>query len=149
VPLLVYKNALDLSHGNPAQTVEKIFHSNNWRGSWRNGIYGYHHYHSTSHEVLGVYGGSAEVQLGGPDGVIMTVQKGDVIIIPAGVAHKNLGSDSGFRCVGAYPDGRSWDMNYGKEGERPAADENIAGVSMPTKDPVYGEKGPLFDQWNR
>ncbi|NIU02548.1 MAG: cupin domain-containing protein, partial [Aliifodinibius sp.] len=80
-----------------------LLHSNQWGGAWQNGIYGFHHYHSTAHEVLCVYKGEAKVQLGGDDGIIQTVKPGDVIIIPAGVAHKNLGSNSDFRIIGAYP----------------------------------------------
>ena len=87
------------------------------------------------------------VQLGGPDGMTIDAQVGDVIIIPAGVAHKNLGSSNDFRCVGAYPPGQDWDMNYGRPGERPKSDQNIAKVPLPTSDPVYGGDGPLIKGW--
>jgi len=50
---------------------------------------------------------------------------------PAGVAHKNLGQSSTFAVVGAYPDGQHWDMNTGKPGERPRADQRIARVMLP------------------
>jgi uncharacterized protein YjlB len=63
-----------------------------------------------------------------------------VIIIPAGVAHKNLGSDAKFGCVGAYPEGKEYDMNYGKPEERGITLHNIASVSMPDADPVFGKK---------
>ncbi|MBS0000436.1 MAG: hypothetical protein KFF73_15755 [Cyclobacteriaceae bacterium] len=69
------------------------------------------------------------------------------MLIPAGVAHKNLGSSADFRVVGAYPEGQSWDMNYGKEWERPTADENIRKVKLPVMDPVFGQEGPVIDQW--
>ena len=92
---------------------------------------------------MGIYGGTITVQLGGPSGIVIEGQRGEEIIIPAGVAHKNLGSSSDFRCVGAYPPGQSWDMNYGKPGERPKADQNIANIPLPDKDPVYGSDGPL------
>ena len=59
--------------------------------------------------------------LGGDGGLTTELGKGDVVVIPAGVAHKNLGSSADFACVGAYPDGRSYDMNYGNEDERPAS----------------------------
>lgn len=147
LPLLIYKGAIDIPNQNPAGAVERIFHDNGWGGSWRNGIYSYHHYHSTAHEVLGIYGGVVDVQLGGPTGFTIEGKAGDVIIIPAGVAHKNLGSSNDFRCVGAYPPGQSWDMNYGKPGERPKTDENIVNVPLPGTDPVYGIDGQLVKSW--
>jgi uncharacterized protein YjlB len=128
--------------------VEDLFESNGWNRCWRNGIYGFHHYHSTAHEVLGVYRGFAKVQLGGDNGVEQTVRCGDVVVIPAGVAHKNLGDSDNFRVVGAYPSGQSPDMCHGKSGERPQADGNIARVSLPPMDPVYGISGPLMGQWD-
>jgi uncharacterized protein YjlB len=149
LPLLVYQGALALPQSNPAAIVEDLFESNGWSGSWRNGIYGFHHYHSTAHEVLGVYSGSAKVQLGGENGITQTVCRGDVIIIPAGVAHKNLGAGSDFRVVGAYPLGQNPDMCYGKAAERPQADHNIAKVQLPLKDPVHGIGGPLLGHWKK
>jgi uncharacterized protein YjlB len=148
LPLMVYKSAIAFSSENPAATVESTFRKNGWGGSWRNGIYAFHHYHSTAHEVLGIYSGSVTVQLGGPNGIVIDAQKGDVIIIPAGVAHKNLSSTADFGCVGAYPPDQSWDMNYGKPAERPKADQNIANVPLPATDPVYGENGPLVKNWD-
>ena len=147
LPLLLYRNALALPLEDPAAVIEDLFASNGWGGAWRNGIYSFHHYHSLAHEVLGIYGGSAEVQLGGENGITLTVCRGDVVIIPAGVAHKNLGADSDFRVVGAYPAGQSPDMCYGKPGERPRADSRIAAVPLPRMDPVYGAEGPLKVQW--
>jgi uncharacterized protein YjlB len=146
-PLLVYQGALDLPADDPASVIEVIFAANGWAESWRDGIYGYHHYHSTAHEVLGVYSGSARVQLGGDRGVTLSIKRGDVVIIPAGVAHKNLGSTPDFRVVGAYPGGQNWDMNYGKADERPRADQNIVRVPLPQADPVYGSHGPLKEHW--
>ncbi|MGD8650012.1 MAG: hypothetical protein PVJ77_25990, partial [Desulfobacterales bacterium] len=74
---------------------------------------------------------------------------GDVIIIPAGVAHKNLNQSLDFRCVGAYPAGQSPDMQYGKPSERPSADQNIRSVPLPETDPVFGKKGPLLEIWGK
>lgn len=147
LPLLVYQGAVNLPESDPASRYEALFRQNGWGGTWRNGIFGYHHYHSTAHEVLGVYSGQAEVRLGGEEGVVLTITPGDVIIIPAGVAHKNLGSSSDFGVVGGYPAGQNWDMNYGREGERPQADQNIAEVPLPEQDPIYGPDGPLVEHW--
>jgi uncharacterized protein YjlB len=145
-PVLVGQDK-DLSSRDPAVLIEALIRTNGWGGSWRNGVYGYHHYHSTAHEVLGVYGGTAEVQFGGEDGVVISITRGDVVIIPAGVAHKNLGSSSDFYVVGAYPLGQHPDMNYGRVGERPRADEIIARVPLPALDPIYGTHGPLMERW--
>jgi uncharacterized protein YjlB len=148
LPVLAYHEVLKLPAGDAARGVEKLFDSHSWRGSWRNGIFSYHHYHSTAHEALGVYRGSARVQLGGPTGPEFEVQREDVIAIPAVVAHKNLGSSLDFRVVGAYPAGQRYDMNYGKANERPRADRNIANVTLPELDPVFGDTGPLFWLWS-
>ena len=149
LPLVLYQNAVKLLQQDPAATFEEVFHANEWGSSWRNGIYSYHHYHSTAHEVLGISRGKASVRLGGDNhGKTFEVRAGDVIIIPAGVAHKNLGSSSDFQVVGAYPKGQKWDMNYGKPGERPQADRNIVQVPLPKTDPVYGQDRQLAKYWH-
>ncbi|HYG22221.1 MAG TPA: cupin domain-containing protein [Verrucomicrobiae bacterium] len=147
LPLLVYRTAVNLEGRDPAALFEELFQSNDWTGTWRNGIYTYHHYHSTTHEVLGVFKGSATIQFGGEKGIKQKITAGDVVIIPAGVAHKNLGASSDFAVVGGYPGGAEWDMNYGRPNERPASDENIAQVAMPKNDPLHGASGPLFQHW--
>ncbi len=70
-----------------------------------------------------------------------------MIVIPAGVAHKNLGSEHNLVVVGAYPHGREHDMCYGKHEERPASDRNIVSVPIPESDPLYGSDGPLLEHW--
>jgi uncharacterized protein YjlB len=147
LPLLVYQAALDLPEHNPAAIIEALFEANQWSGCWRNGVYGFHHYHSTAHEVLGVYSGTATVQFGGKKGVVLSVKPGDVVIIPVGVGHKNLGASPDFRVVGAYPLGQRADLKDGKPGERSQADENIARVALPKLDPVYGAESPLTNYW--
>jgi uncharacterized protein YjlB len=146
-PLLLYRGVINVGPADPAARVEEQFAANNWTNSWRNGIYPFHHYHSTSHEVLGIYRGSATMRLGGEQGRDFIVQAGDVIVIPAGVGHKNLGASDDFAVVGAYPDGRQWDLLTGKTGERPKADHNIAALPLPGRDPVYGANGPLRVIW--
>lgn len=147
LPLLVYQAALKLSDDDPAAICEAVFAANRWGGSWRNGIYPYHHYHSTAHEALGICRGEARVQFGGEKGVILSVSRGDVVVTPAGVAHKNLGASPDLLVVGAYPPGQRWDLCYGKTSERPQALQNIVGVALPPTDPVYGAHGPLIDHW--
>jgi len=146
LPLLVYRNAFNERNDAGASWLEQRFESNNWINSWRNGVYSFHHYHSTSHEVLGIYSGKALLHLGGEQGQKVEVQAGDILIIPAGVGHKKLGSEK-LGVVGAYPNGRSWDLMRGQAGERPLADENIASVPLPKFDPLFGEQGGVLQFW--
>ena len=147
LPLLVYQHALDLSTGDPAATCEAIFAANGWVGSWRNGIFSYHHYHSNAHEVLAIAQGRASVQFGGETGAVFSVGPGDVVIIPAGVGHKNLGSSPDLLVIGAYPPGPHCDLCRGQADERPQVLHNIAQVPLPGTDPIYGDQGLLFKYW--
>lgn len=145
-PLLIYKNAFTARGHKGAAWLEDRFAENSWTNSWRNGIYSFHHYHSTAHEVLGIYSGSALVHLGGEQGEKVSVESGDIIVIPAGVGHKNLGGKN-LGVVGAYPDGMSWDLMKGNAGERPKADRNIAALPMPSNDPLLGSADGLKKIW--
>ena len=154
LPLILMQQVFDLRTRDLVRKIEKTFHGNGWERSWRNGIFTYHHYHSTAHEALGLYSGHVKAQFGGPDGQIVTAEAGDVIIIPSGVSHKNIDQSPDFRCVGAYPScvgaypkGQSPDMQYGKPAERPEADERIKKVPLPKTDPVFGKVGPLMRVW--
>ena len=147
LPLLVLKQAFDVALKINPSEIENVFHSNNWGNSWRNGLYPFHHYHSTAHEVLAVACGTARVQFGGENGPVIDVQPGDVVVIPAGVGHKNLGSSFDLLVVGAYPPGPSWDLCRGTPEERPWALENIARVPLPAADPIFGMQGPLRTHW--
>jgi len=147
LPLILYRAALKLPKQGGAALIEELLESNRWDGTWRDGIFTYHHYHSVAHEVLAVYSGSAKVQFGGPNGVTQEFTMSDVVVIPAGVSHKNLGASDDFRVVGGYPEGQQPDMCYGKPGERPNADENIRRVPMPKTDPIFGRTGPLIERW--
>lgn len=147
LPLILMQQAFDSSTRDLVRIIEKTFHRKRWGKSWRNGIFTFHHYHSSAHEVLGLYSGQVKAQFGGPDGEIVSAEAGDVIIIPAGVSHKSLDQSPDFRCVGAYPNGQSPDMQYGKPGERPQTDQNIKSVPLPGTDPIYGKNGPLMEIW--
>ena len=149
LPLLLYKNVLKLPDGKSEEIITGIFTDNNWSNIWTNGIYPYHHYHSNTHEVLGIISGECVVLLGGEKGIQCTLTKGDVIIIPAGVAHKSVSASDDFKCAGAYPDGKEYDIKYGSNGEQQAAEESIQRVPLPDSDPVYGKQGPLFEYWKK
>jgi len=149
-PVLVYRSvagAIGAVGTQRAAGFEQLFARHGWPAAWRNGLYGEHHYHSTAHEALGVYEGWVQARLGGERGQLVRLEAGDVVVIPAGVAHCNEGQSKDFRVVGAYPRGTEMDMNYGQPRERPAADRRIAAVPLPEQDPVFGVEGALLELW--
>jgi len=147
LPLLFYKGVF-LEEFVDADSMIAHFRDFGWKNAWKNGVYEYHHYHSITHEVIGIYQGNAILQFGGESGDKMAVEAGDVVVIPAGVGHKRVSQSEDFAVVGAYPDGCDYDIMKGEPGERPKADENIAKVPMPENDPVYGKNDGLLTVWN-
>ncbi len=118
-----------------------LFAEHGWGGSWVDGVYGYHHFHSTSHEVLAVVAGRATVELGGPQGKAFEVSAGDVIVLPAGTGHRLASSDAAFSVVGAYPEGQEdFDVLRGDDpAEVEAASERIVALGAPAQDPIGGD----------
>lgn len=145
-PFLIYKQAIHFVNSTP-QDIQKLLAKNHWLNSWVNSIYDYHHYHSNTHETLVIYAGQCKVEIGGEHSKIFEIEEGDVIIFPAGVSHKKVESSESFKCIGAYPFGIDYDMNYGKAEEHPCVDQNIKLVGLPKADPIFGENGLLFDYW--
>jgi uncharacterized protein YjlB len=149
LPLLVYRQALA---GGPdlAAAFERRFAQNGWLGAWRDGIFAYHHFHSTSHEALGVAAGSGTVRFGGErGGASVELAAGDAVAIPAGVGHRLERSSPDLPVVGAYPGGRAWDVRRGDPAERAAVLANLAAVPLPATDPLWGTDGPLLGAWQR
>lgn len=147
LPVIHYKALLKIPRWFAARKVKSHFAVNGWINSWKGTIFDFHHYHSTTHEVLAAYSGSAFLMLGGEGGRRIQFGTGDVLVIPAGVAHMKMYSDEHLKVVGAYPEGREFDLLVGQEGERPHADNRIQAVPIPKKDPVFGLDGDLMFQW--
>lgn len=143
LPLLLWRHVLPADSG----AIERALAANGWTNAWRNGIYPFHHFHSTAHEVLGVARGSAQVRFGGPGGTALEVRSGDVVVIPAGVGHCNEGASQDFLVVGAYPGGAAWDLRRGDPAEAEEVRRNIAAVPLPATDPVAGQGGWLRQLW--
>ena len=140
MPARIYRGALPT--GDDAERrIEAHFAGNGWSNAWVDGIYPFHHYHATVHEVLGLARGWAEVQLGGPSGPVVTLRAGDGVLIPAGVGHCRLAASDDLSVVGAYPGGADWDLVRATPEARAAAIARIAAVPVPEHDPVLG--GPL------
>jgi uncharacterized protein YjlB len=150
-PFLIYRQAvaLDGAH-DPAAIFEELFAKNGWGKSWRNGIYDFLHFHTHTHEVLGIARGSAHVQFGGKQGPILVVEAGDVIVHPAGTGHERIGPPDDLLVVGAYPlgaGGGKYDEPEPEEMSHQEAIRAIAAVPAPDKDPVFGDDGPLVRLW--
>lgn len=148
LPALLYRRAVPLAADDPARAFEDLFARHGWTGSWRNGIYPFHHFHSTAHEVLGIARGRVRARLGGEGGPSLELSAGDVVLLPAGTGHKNEGASPDLLVVGAYPEGQDPDLCRGRPGERPRALANIAAVPLPAVDPVHGPDGPLARLWH-
>ncbi|ODT77761.1 MAG: hypothetical protein ABS76_26005 [Pelagibacterium sp. SCN 64-44] len=146
LPVLIYRQALPPEAAS-AEALEQLFDGNGWPSQWRAGVYDYDHYHSTAHECLGVASGAAVLRLGGPEGRDVSVKAGDVLLLPAGIAHRRVEAAPDFLIVGAYPPGQDWDVLTGADGERPSADQRIAQVPLPQTDPVGGRGGPALEKW--
>ena len=148
LPLLVYRNAVDLTGTpDPEDVIETVFARHGWGDMWRNGIYPYVHYHSMIHEALGIARGRAKVRFGGAQGRDLDLLAGDVIVLPAGTGHQCLWSAPELVVIGAYPKTGRYDLCRGSKGEHAKALIRIPKVPVPHSDPVHGEDGPLCALW--
>ncbi|KAK0524270.1 hypothetical protein OC834_005592 [Tilletia horrida] len=101
----------------PAERIEAHLRARGWESTWRYGMYKHAHYHSTTHELLSVFQGSARIQLGGVSAFssnptsplqtpaspppllglgmdnpsetekVLLLEPGDVLLLPAGYTH--------------------------------------------------------------
>lgn len=138
--LIIYRGAFEKEAGGPDAEARIIAHfaANGWSGAWVNGIYSFHHYHATVHEVLGIARGAAEVLFGGPSGRRVEVWQGDSVLIPAGVGHCRVRATPELSVVGAYPGGADWDLVHASPQARIASIPLIAAVPRPARDPIAG-----------
>jgi len=145
LPVLLYRNVLKGTQAGSTTRVENLFGSTGWPPQWVAGIYDFHHYHSTAHEVLGVAAGHARVMLGGPNGHIVELHAGDVALLPVGTGHCCLSASDDFTVVGAYPPNAHWDICRAAPSR--SALDRMAAMANPRHDPVYGDTGPLLRYW--
>ncbi len=145
VPMLVYRQA---APADP-DAIERLFAEHGWPPSWRDGVYPFHHFHSTAHEALGVARGRARVLFGGPNGRSLEVTAGDVVVLPAGVGHCRQDASPDLLIVGAYPRGMEagLDTRRGRPEEIEEMRRNSRAVPTDVPDPVAGADGALPRLW--
>lgn len=145
LPALIYRAAM------PAPSARDIvarLAENGWIGGWIDGIYPFHHYHATAHEVLVVASGDARVALGGPSGATVRIAAGDVVVLPAGTGHCLESASADFRVCGAYPPGQEdYDLRRAGGSDIEDARAAIARVPLPATDPLTGGRAPLLARW--
>jgi uncharacterized protein YjlB len=133
--VLVYRGVADAMDG--ATACRALFGRHGWGGAWIDGVFDFHHFHSTSHEVLGVVRGAATLELGGPQDRAFDVEAGDVVVLPAGTGHRRATGRDGFQVVGAYPAGQE-DYDLLRAADQAARDRIVA-LPPPPEDPVGGD----------
>jgi len=145
LPVVIYKNALQHVEN---KDFEFIFCQNGWSNNWHDIILTEDHFHSNTHEVLGLKSGQSRLKLGGKNGEIVSVETGDVIVLPAGVGHYSVDNSLEYQFVGGYPNGADWNLKFSlKKEDGLSVLAEIATIPLPEKDPVFGADGPLFEYW--
>ena len=144
LPVLIHRGAVVAGPGtDPASALEDRFRRHDWLNNWRYpGVYDYDHFHSTSHEALGIARGFMRLRLFGDGGAEVRLGAGDVAVIPAGVSHIFLAGSDDVLVVGGYPEGRDWDLMRGghvSEADWRSAHKRIMSLPIPRQDPVTGE----------
>ncbi|TPI57362.1 cupin domain-containing protein [Mesorhizobium sp. B3-1-3] len=147
LPVCVYRDV----HAWGGPELEHRLRLNNWYPSWHSpiGMYPQHHFHSQAHELIAVTRGEITGLFGGHDGREVTLRRGDIVVIPAGVGHFGVSLTEDLFVTGAFPAGFGvLDFRLGYPSEYYELAETARKVPIPAFDPVFGSRGPLPALWN-
>jgi len=149
LPVVLYRHVLNKFLPYKADKFESVFRVHGWRGTWRDSIYPYCHFHSNAHEVLGIARGHVAVELGGAGGRTVRLNAGDLVLLPAGVGHRRVRGSANLLVVGAYPAGQEhYNICTSLRACR-SATKRIAAVALPASDPFFGSSEPLKQLWSK
>jgi uncharacterized protein YjlB len=102
--MILYRSPVRLpDRFDSAAVFEELFAANGWEDSWRDGMYDFLHFHTHTHEVLGIARDTVRAEFGGTRGKKLDLKAGDVVILPAGTGHRRLKASKDLLIVGAYP----------------------------------------------
>ena len=134
LPLVLYRGAIDVkAAADPAAAFEQAFARHGWGDGWRDGIFDFLHFHTRTHEVLGIARGTATVEFGGAKGKTVELQAGDVAILPVGTGHRRLSCSRDLLVVGAYPAESCIDQHRPNQVSHDKAVADIAGTPLPCR----------------
>lgn len=149
LPVMIYHHVIPPGVADNAVYLEHLFRSNGWPPQWRYPVYTFTHFHSNTHEALGVFAGSAKLQIGGEKGKIIEVKVGDVLLLPAGIGHKQISADDEFMLVGAYPPEIKADLCHDEPSQLVPRTKAVEAVPLPATDPVTGHSEGSMITWHQ
>jgi uncharacterized protein YjlB len=146
LPLLVARDALP-TDARTAAKARRLIENAGWTGTWTYTVFPFWHFHTAGHEVLACISGEALIGFGGDGGPRIWMRVGDAVLIPAGVGHRRFEGGDGFQVCGGYPPGQSGEIVRPGELNADAIREALGRLSLPTTDPLTGERDGLLVYW--
>ena len=149
LPVLIYRGLFDPAYESCEEWLEEQFTLNGWSRTCHKPLFDFYHYHSNTHEVLGVCDGACYIQLADKNGVKTEITKGDVVLIPAGVGHFCVEHSKDFAVVAGYPDNVIPDVLRPSPENREKALEKMNEITLPEFDPIlHDEEGGVQKFWS-
>lgn len=148
LPVLIYRGVFDKNYEPCEEWLIKKFVSNKWIYNQAHHVFRYCHYYSNTHVVLGICSGNADLSIGGTSGITARIEKGDVVIVPAGVGLQLADASKDFKLVGAYSTKDTPTMMKDDGVGRALAEIQITATELPDLDPILGPEDGLLNIWD-